>query len=330
MQAKRLLPVIPSFIVAVAIAGLLAMLVHVQLAGAGQYQVQDGDTLSQVAERLGVSVRALAEANGLDDPNVILSGRMLVVPAGGGSGGGASGGGSTTEYLVKQGDTMASISARVGVPVADLMRANGLLDANWVPADRLLTVPPIGSAGAARPLVGTGGTYRVREGDNLSGVASKLGVPVGELAAANGITNVDFIVAGQVITAPHAWLCPVPSAEFSNDYGYVGEGGGKHNGVDLFALRGAPIQAPVSGNVEQYPNPAGGRAVELYGNDGNRYYFAHLNSYGATGSVAAGDVIGYVGNSGDAATTSTHLHFEIHPGGGAAVNPFPTLVSACL
>ena len=74
---------------------------------------------------------------------------------------------------------------------------------------------------------------------------------------------------------------------------------------------------------------AGGRAVELHGKDGNRYYLAHLDSYGEDGPVAAGATIGYVGNSGDAATTSTHLHFEIHPGEGDAVNPFPTLVAAC-
>ncbi len=319
VHAKRLLPVVPVVLA----AALVAVVVRLELAGAGQYQVKEGDTLSQVAERLGVSVRALADANGITDPNFILSGQMLAVPGGGG------GGSSSTEYLVKRGDTLASISASTGVPVADLMKANGLLDANWVPAGKFLTVPPVGGAGAAGPLVGTGGAYTVREGDDLSGIASKLGVPLGELAAANGITNLNLILVGQVITAPHAWLCPVPSADFSNDYGYAEEGGGKHNGVDLFADRGTPIEAPVSGTVERYPNPAGGRALQLYGNDGNRYYLAHLDSYGDSVSVAAGDVIGYVGNSGDAASTSTHLHFEIHPGGGAAVNPFPTLVAAC-
>jgi murein DD-endopeptidase MepM/ murein hydrolase activator NlpD len=305
------------------VAVVAAVLVHVHLAGATSYLVRDGDTLSELANRLGVSAQELAAANGITDPNLILAGKMLVVP---------SDGGSATEYLVRKGDTLSSISAAVGIPMADLAKANGLDDLNWVPAGRLLSVPPVGSTVPGVPNMvvnAAAGHYTVRSGDSLSDVAVTLGVPIGQLAAANGISDPNLIRIGQVITAPNVWECPVPDATFVNDYGYVEDGGGMHAGVDMFAPRGSPIYAPVGGTAVQYPNPSGGNGLELYGNDGNRYYFAHLDSYGDTGSVTAGTVVGYVGNTGDAETTSTHMHFEIHPGGGDSISPYPTLVSAC-
>ena len=73
----------------------------------------------------------------------------------------------------------------------------------------------------------------------------------------------------------------------------------------------------------------GGNYMQLVAADGTRYYGAHLDSYGKAGKVKAGDVIGYVGNTGDARGGPTHLHFEMHPGGGGAVNPYPTLVRYC-
>ncbi len=315
MQAKRLVAL------AVVVAALVA---GIHLAGAHQYEVRPGDTLSDIARRLGVAVEELAAANGISDPDFIVAGHLLVVP---------SDGGSATEYVVERGETLTDIAERVGVPVGQLAAANGLSDANWVPAGRLIAVPPVGSL-APTPAASTApssGRYTVRPGDALSDIAIRLGVPLGQLAAANGIRDPDLITDGQLIAVPNSWDCPVPGATFVNDYGYVRpQDGGRHNGVDLFAPTGTAIFAPVGGTVERYPNPAGGLAVQLYGRDGNRYYFAHLDEYGEGGSVAGGDIIGYVGNTGDARYTSPHLHFEIHPGGGSAtINPFPSLVAAC-
>ena len=76
------------------------------------------------------------------------------------------------------------------------------------------------------------------------------------------------------------------------------------------------------------PNELGGNTVSLVGDDGNRYYYAHLSSWeGQSRRVSQGEIMGYVGHTGD--TAADHLHFEIHPGGGAAVNPYATVRRFC-
>src|SRR5581483_1895183 len=132
------------------------------------------------------------------------------------------------------------------------------------------------------------------------------------------------------IIATGNWICPVQGPHsFSNDWGQPRPGGRSHQGNDILAPRGTPVVASVSGVASANSNSLGGIAYFLHGVDGNTYYGAHLQGYGQLGSVQAGTVIGYVGNTGDAAGGPTHLHFEIHPGGGPAVNPYPTLIKYC-
>lgn len=129
-----------------------------------------------------------------------------------------------------------------------------------------------------------------------------------------------------------SWMCPVQGPHaFSNDYGAPRGGGSRrHQGNDILAPRGTPVVANVSGSVRRHDNRLGGISYYLQGDDGNEYYGAHLDSYkGISGHVSMGTVIGYVGNSGDARGGVTHLHFEIHPGGGRSVNPYPTLKTYC-
>ena len=126
------------------------------------------------------------------------------------------------------------------------------------------------------------------------------------------------------------WICPVQGPRaFSNDYGAPRGGGSSHMGNDILAPKGTPVVANVSGVVTQRNGAVSGLAYFLAGDDGNQYFGAHLDSFGASGRVTAGTQIGTVGTTGDAAGGPPHLHFEIHPGGSGYTNPYPTLKKYC-
>lgn len=142
-------------------------------------------------------------------------------------------------------------------------------------------------------------------------------------------------VGGQAgsVSADYAgdgWVCPVNGpVAFGDTWGAARSGGRTHQGVDMIGSRGLPILAVVDGFVQQKTNELGGNVVWLTGADGNKYYYAHLDGWEASGAVTAGTVIGYLGQTGNARFSVAHLHFEIHPGGGAAVNPYPTVRAHC-
>ncbi|HJP66698.1 MAG TPA: M23 family metallopeptidase [Actinomycetota bacterium] len=125
--------------------------------------------------------------------------------------------------------------------------------------------------------------------------------------------------------------CPVRgSGSFSDDFGAPRYAGGyhPHQGNDVFAAGGTPVVAPFDGVAVRTPNLLGGNAVKVFGPLGYAY-LAHLSAYGKQGPVRAQEIVGYVGNTGDAAGGPTHLHFEWHPGNGPAVDPFTYLRAAC-
>lgn len=112
-----------------------------------------------------------------------------------------------------------------------------------------------------------------------------------------------------------------------------------HQGDDLFATEGSPLVAVDDGELRSGTDPLGGNIVNLYSDDNARYYYAHLSWFADdagqfTGAVPparrvrAGDVVGFLGRTGNAATTLPHLHFEAHPNHGAAVDPYPALIAA--
>jgi murein DD-endopeptidase MepM/ murein hydrolase activator NlpD len=125
-------------------------------------------------------------------------------------------------------------------------------------------------------------------------------------------------------------VCPVAgSVEITDSWGAARSGGRSHQGTDMMAASGTPTVAPVGGTVEHRSSSLGGLSWYVRGDDGTTYYGTHLSGYENEGAgwVAAGTVIGYVGETGNAG--SPHLHFEIQPGGGASINPYPTVAAAC-
>ncbi len=96
--------------------------------------------------------------------------------------------------------------------------------------------------------------------------------------------------------------------------------GGWHHGDDVFAALGSPLLAVANGTVFAVGwNRVGGWRLWLRDDEGNEFYYAHLSAYsplGVNGAIVhAGDVLGFLGNSGDALGTPYHLHFEVHPVG---------------
>lgn len=124
-------------------------------------------------------------------------------------------------------------------------------------------------------------------------------------------------------------VCPVAGPRsYADTWGAARSGGRRHEGTDIMSPSGTPLVAMEAGRVEFRSNRLGGLTLRLYGASGTRYYYAHLSRYeGSNRSVAAGDVVGYIGKTGN--TSANHLHLQVHPGGGRAVNPYQYVRRAC-
>ena len=209
----------------------------------------------------------------------------------------------------------------------------------------------------------TGGTYTVIRNDSWSKIASKLGVPMTSLLAANSATTATWLYPGDVVCLPSgagstssstattsatttttagattttsvAPKGPVTIKQFpvqglcwfTDTWGAPRSGGRSHQGVDIIAKSGKAVYAVDDGTLtKQYldsPGSLSGNGWRLTKADGTYFFYAHFSAFApglkVGSTVKAGQIIGYVGMTGNAG--APHLHFEVHPGGGAPVNP---------
>ncbi len=128
-----------------------------------------------------------------------------------------------------------------------------------------------------------------------------------------------------------AFIFPVRgSTRIGGPFGAARADTGFHEGNDLFTNFGTPVVAVADGTVQNVGSlKISGNRLWVYADSGDQFFYAHLSAFSPDAvdgkHVRAGTVLGYVGNTGDAEPTPPHLHFEIHPDGGKAVDPNPFL-----
>lgn len=129
------------------------------------------------------------------------------------------------------------------------------------------------------------------------------------------------------------YACIHDANSFVDSWGAPRSGGRAHKGVDVMAPYGVPVYAFTHGRISRLTSGGlGGISLYLWGDDGNEYFYTHLAGY-ADGvhvgmRVEAGQKIAINGDTGNARGTP-HVHFELHPGGGGAINPYPYMRAAC-
>ncbi len=311
------------------------------------YDVRSGDSWYGIAGRVEISVRSLIDANGATLDSVLTPGDRVCLPAGT-----APGRGCSNTYTVRSGDSWAAIGSRAGSTARAVASANGAGidraihpgDVICLPADASL--PKAGaSAGTSGSSGASGGDYTVVRGDSWAAIAARARVSMRSLLAVNDAASSDLLLPGDVLRLPEGAdlvsAAPVrldasPTqgpCGYGDTWGDARSGGRSHAGTDIFSGSGdyvyAVVDGRLTGRVWDGAGQNAGNAWTLTGADNTRYFYAHLSDFAPElrvgSTVRAGQIIGWVGSTGNA--SAAHLHFEVRPGGGVPVNPYAILRS---
>lgn len=335
---------------AIALLVVPAWVHDVAVSGAGSscaadgpsYQVRSGDGWFAIADRAEVDVSSLLDANSAAADDALHPGDQLCLPASA----------NLTAVCpatatVRSGDGWSAIAERAGVPLSSVLAANGTTDDRTLHPGETVCLPQGSSAERSRSE--PSGDYTVVRGDSWFGIAERVGTTVGELLSVNGADSDEPLYPGQEIRLPagattrlagpssgssRPTLQALPTQGpcwYSDSWGHGRPGGRRHEGVDIFTVAREYVYAVADGRLTlrkwAQPGNISGNAWRLTADDGTAYFYAHLFDFAPevrVGSrVEAGQIIGWVGATGN--TTADHLHFEIRPGGGRPVNPYPIL-----
>ena len=186
----------------------------------GTVTVQPGDTLSNIADRQGVSLNQLMQANGITNPNMVVAGQKLVLPGSRRATAAATPRAlPTAPYTVKSGETLSEIADRFGTSTERLIKVNGISNPNLVVAGTRLAIPGRPSSSAAPRSTAAPRNAKehvVRSGESLSTIAGSYGLPVERLVAINKIDDPDLVVSGtrlKLQAPPPVKATPKPAAQ---------------------------------------------------------------------------------------------------------------------
>jgi len=273
---------------------------RVQMAAKDRDIAAANDRLEEVRGRLFERVATEYRSGGIDYLDVLLSSTSF-------------------DEMVVRFEYIQRVNAHDAVIIAEVETAQAELEAQWA---ELIALEQE-QATRATELKAQANTVEAQlaaQQDRYDRLQKELAAAIAiEKAKTGGTTSARVGANGMVF--------PVAGPNYYGDtWGAARSGGRTHKGTDIMAREGVPVVAVLSGTVRTRQNTLGGKTIWLTADNGWTFYYAHLSDYKVTsGRVTAGQVIGYVGSTGNASASAPHLHFEIHPNGGAAVNPYPYL-----